>query len=131
MSILTWDKPKKAMPVDEWKSLSADGAPPGVYIPNMSEEDAERWRAKLVGTKRGNPQVEIRKAGLRGTLALIIVSLGDGITKGGEWFTTMTREHKTHVAMSFNGTFCLTRQEWLEMVDAVEEARHALEAQAA
>lgn len=61
MGVLMWDKPKKAMSSADWSSLSADGAPPGVYVPNMSDEDRHRWKAKLVGQATGFPQVEIRK----------------------------------------------------------------------
>ena len=28
--ILSWETPKKKMPVEDWKKISADGAPPGV-----------------------------------------------------------------------------------------------------
>jgi len=59
MGVLIWDKPKRAMKVEEWKSLSADGAPPGVYTPNMSREDMLKWKGKLV--KGEDPRVEIRK----------------------------------------------------------------------
>ena len=57
--LLSWDKPKKAMTTEEWKGLSADGAPPGVYTPNMSTEDMNKWRAKKVSGS--DPRVEVRK----------------------------------------------------------------------
>ena len=134
MGILVWDEPEKAMPIEDWKELSADGAPPGVYTLNMSGEDAMKWRAKLTGTKRGNPQVEIRKrCEVDGALALIIVSLGDGITKPGSWvkrekdrFRELTKEHKIRVAISLNGTFCMTENDWDELVMGIDEATHIL-----
>ena len=60
-SVLMWEKPEKVMSVEAWKSISACGAPPGVYTPNMSEEDMFKWKAKLVG-KLGEIEevVEIR-----------------------------------------------------------------------
>lgn len=58
--ILVFEKPPRAKSVESWKSISADGAPPGVYTPNMSADDAEKWRAKIVGTQSGNHQIEIR-----------------------------------------------------------------------
>lgn len=58
--ILSWDKPKKAESVEEWKKRSADGAPPGVYHPNMSQEDNLKWKAKKIGGE--DPRVEIRKS---------------------------------------------------------------------
>lgn len=59
MSILCWDKPKKKVSTEEWESITADSAPPGVYSPNMSDVDKEKWKAKKIGGK--NPRVEIRK----------------------------------------------------------------------
>ena len=58
--ILDWNKPEKAMSIKEWKSISADGAPPGVYSPNMSEEDRLKWKAKSIVGK--DTRVEIRKS---------------------------------------------------------------------
>ena len=57
--VLDWNKPEKIMSVEDWKSISADGCPAGVYTPNMSEEDKSKWKAKLIKGK--NPRVEIRK----------------------------------------------------------------------
>ena len=37
--MITWDKPNKVMSKEQHQSISADGAPPGVYQPNMSKED--------------------------------------------------------------------------------------------
>lgn len=77
MKILIWDKPKKNRSTAEWENISFDGGPKGGYVPNMSEEDEQRWKAKLVGTKTGYHQIEIRKkAG--DSLMTIIVSLGGG-----------------------------------------------------
>ena len=69
-TVLYWDKPKKVMTKEEWAGNQADGAPPGTFTPNMSDEDRAKWKAKLVGQKTGFPQVEIRKDS-----TVIIVSL--------------------------------------------------------
>ena len=58
--ILNWNKPKKIMGTKGWQQISADGCPPGVYTPNMSEDDMFKWKAKLIKGK--NPRVEIRKS---------------------------------------------------------------------
>jgi hypothetical protein len=59
-SILSWDEPKKSRPTEEHnETFVADGAPPGTYVPNMSEEDKEKWKAKQIGGK--DPRIEIRK----------------------------------------------------------------------
>lgn len=57
--VLVWDKPQKAMSTEDWKKISADSAPPGVYTPNMSEEDKLKWKATLIRGKK--PRVEVRK----------------------------------------------------------------------
>jgi hypothetical protein len=59
MSLLSWDKPKKVRTTEAHNNtFVADGAPPGTYVPNMSDEDAHKWKAKKVGGK--DPRVEIR-----------------------------------------------------------------------
>lgn len=76
MSLLVWDEPRKAKSKAKWAETSFEDGPKGGFIPNMSDSDNERWKAKLTGTKLGFPQVEIRKAA--GSLMTIIVNLGDG-----------------------------------------------------
>lgn len=59
-SVLSWDEPKKSRPTEEHnETFVADGAPPGTYVPNMSEEDKEKWKAKQIGGK--DPRIEIHK----------------------------------------------------------------------
>lgn len=65
MTVLMWDKPKKARSAEKHADMySADGAPPGCYAPNMSEEDTMRWKAKFVNLKTDYPQVELRRNGV-------------------------------------------------------------------
>lgn len=60
--ILCWDKPKKVMTAKQREdTYSSDCGVPGTFVPNMSDDDRGRWKAKLVGHKAGHPQVEIRK----------------------------------------------------------------------
>ena len=70
MTVLMWEKPKQVLSKADWAANQADSAPPGTFVPNMSEEDRMRWKAKLVGIKTGFPQVEIRRDS-----TVIIVSL--------------------------------------------------------
>lgn len=77
MTVLMWDKPKKVKSTADWaESAGFEDGPTGGYVPNMSDEDMGRWKAKLTGVKLGFPQVEIRKTA--GAQMTIIVSLGDG-----------------------------------------------------
>lgn len=104
--ILRWGKPSQVMTPQEWRAISADAAPPGVYTPNMSAADAASWKAKLF---RGAnpPRVEIRKTAA-GTQVLIVVNGGG-------------------VRMSMNGPACFTREEWSGLHAAVAEAVYVLE----
>ena len=105
--VLKWDKPKKVMTDAEWQSVSADGAPPGVYVPNMSEQDRLAWKAKAIGGK--DPRIEIRKS-VRGAQVLIVV-------------------RDESVRMSMNGTSQFSRDEWAELNLAVAEATEYLVAE--
>ena len=76
-SILCWDKPKKVRTTQEWKDhYGFDDGPTGGFMPNMSDDDKVKWKAKLVGTTTGYPQVEIRKTA--GSQMTIIVNTGKG-----------------------------------------------------
>ena len=108
--VLRWDRPPRAMSTAEWKAISADGAPPGVYTPNMSDTDKLTWKAKLAGGK--DPRAEIRKtvtAGYHYAQVLIVIRPDQTVTVSG------------------NGTMCFSQKEWAELAAAVEEARHALQ----
>ena len=60
MSLLSWDKPKKARSTEGHnKKFQSDTGIPGTFVPNMADEDKYRWKAKKIGGK--NPRVEIRK----------------------------------------------------------------------
>ena len=121
MGILMWEQPEKAMPVEHWQNIVADSAPPGVYSPNMSSEDMERWKAKLVGTTNGFPRVEIRKS--VGVQMLIIVSLGQGFKQ-----KYKSMPEGSNVQISMNGAAALTWDEWADFYHAILEAKIALEA---
>lgn len=105
MSVLSWDKPAKIMSIEEWKGISADGAPPGVYVSNMSEEDRKRWKAKLCGQKSENLKdlrVEIRVV----RHANILIK----VYRGG-------------IAVSSNSAFIFTNDDLRDFYAAIEEAR--------
>ena len=121
MTILKWDTPEKIMTTEQWQhTYVADGAPPGVYVPNMSSANIDSWKATLVGTKSGYPRVEIRKG--FGSLMLIIVSLGQGFKQ-----KYKSMPEGTNIQISMNGGCALTWQEWAEFNQAVQEAKERLE----
>ncbi len=118
--VLWWNKPPKIMSRQEWESISADGAPPGVYVPNMSSEDQYRWRARLAGQ---------RSEGLRELRAEIRRTFS---SKGaGERWATFAQVlilvyADGEVRMSANGPVALTPQDWDDLGTAVAEAREAI-----
>ena len=121
--LLMWDKPKRAQTLEDWQtSTGFDGGPAGGYVPNMSDQDAQRWRAKLVGKTTGSPQVEIRRT--MGSQVLLIVNLG-----GGYAYKGYKREHTQGVNVHFsaNGPLQMTFDELAELAQVVSEAREYLE----
>jgi hypothetical protein len=101
MPVLWWAEVARAMPVAQWQAISADGAPPGVYTPNMSDEDARRWKARAFGGD--DPRVEIRKR-LVGVQLVVVVRPGGS------------------VRLAMNGTARFTQGEFRELADAYAEA---------
>jgi hypothetical protein len=123
--LLMWDKPKRAMDVADWKEHAGfDGGPAGGYVPNMSDADARKWRAKLVGKTTSSPQVEIRRT--MGNQLLLIVNLG-----GGYAYKHFTREgtkaRGVNVHLSTNGPLQMSFDELAELNQVVQEAREYLE----
>ena len=129
MNILYWthflNKPKKKQSTEDWKKLSADGAPPGVYTPNMSVEDAAKWKAKLVGTRKDKPQIEIRKT-IEGTQLVLIVSKKGGFSYGNKFARSGNEAHPANIHLSANGPIRFTWDQLAEFNQAVEEARDFL-----
>lgn len=117
--MLTWDKPEKKMSVEDWKGISADSTPPGVYTPNMSDEDAKKWRAKLTGQRSGCPQVEIRSS-KGGSQLLCIVSIDKKI----KYKPTRWRPFdECNVRISTNGPLMFSFEDWAELNAAIDEAK--------
>lgn len=126
--VLTWDKPPQALETEDWKRISADGAPPGVYHPNMSPEDMLLWKAKIVGTRQGDPRVEIRKT--------VIGSEPYGSGRPERRWTACAQmlmivwppssDGRSRVRISLNGTADFSPREHAELERAVHEAQNAL-----
>jgi len=127
MSVLSWDKPEQIMSTEDWKSISADCAPPGVYTSNMSWADMKKWKAKLIKGKY--TRVEIRKTA--GSQILIIVSLPGQATRSEKSWThkdPIDVGQSDNVRMSMNGPSDFTYQQIEELQQAVSEAKTVLEA---
>lgn len=125
--ILKWDKPEQVMSKESWQGISADGAPPGVYCPNMSDEDQQAWKAKLVGKRSGIKQVEIRKTTSNHTQMLLIVSNDGFRRKVDHWHPDGKEFPGRNVRISLNGPAAFTFEEMEQMALAIEEARQILQ----
>lgn len=116
--ILSLEKPAKLMPTAEHNdTYQSDTNIAGTYVPNMSEEDRKKWKAKVI--KRGDdPRVEIRKTvyGHRkdprfaGYAQVLLIVRPDG-----------------SVVMSANGKICFDAPTFQEFKQAVDEAQVLLE----
>ena len=104
MGTLSWDRPKKIRRIKAHNTMfSADGTPPGVYTPNMSEADNKKWKAKLIGGE--DPSIEIRVC-LHSQIKIIV--------------------RLDNITMSMNGPSIFNNQDWMDLYKAVEEARTVL-----
>lgn len=120
--VLHWDKIPQEMSKEDWMKISADGAPPGVYRPNMSHDDMLKWKAKFItGEDR---RIEIRKtfhwnngknypkSTNYGSQVLIQVRLNS--------------ENEPEVLISANGKIAMSHIESIMLQKAIEEAKFAL-----
>lgn len=121
MSILSFEKPERVMPVEKWKGIAADGAPPGVYTSNMSEEDQEKWKAKLSGMKSGDHQITIRSTKPHANTVIIVNGKMPG-SAAGRSFDPKPFE----VKISANGPMRMSPVVLAEMQQAIAEARAIL-----
>lgn len=124
--ILSWDKPGKVMSEqDRRDTFASDSGVPGTFVPNMSNADVARWKAKLVGHKSGHPQVEIRKDS-----TVIIVSLHGGYrykhygNPNSPW-PSSTAGINLHIATA--GPIQWSWKDYEEFQQAIAEAREFLE----
>lgn len=133
--LLNFDKPKKVT-----NDAGFDGGPIGGYVPQMSQTDAERWKAKRFNKGKENDRIEIRKTftginnGQGSTQVTIFVALdGWDFSKKyeyrsdeskGNYFHTDTRG--LNVRMSMNGPLLMTFEQFGEINQIVEEAKELL-----
>lgn len=67
--MLIWTKPEKLRPTEEHNKLcSSDSGIPGTFVPNMTQTNAEAYKARFV--KGQVPRIEVRVT-IQGTQVLI------------------------------------------------------------
>jgi hypothetical protein len=105
----------------------------GTYVPNMSEEDKNKWKAKHI--KGDDERIEIRKT-IGGTQLLIVVykkeyqpkypkySSANDPKAYAKYKERMAEWYKRHqnIRMSMNGKLDMTYVDCLDMTDAIKEA---------
>ena len=119
-SVLDFEKPKKVRTTEEHNEMfSSDSGVAGTYVPNMSKEDMNKWKAKHITGEE--ERVEIRKT-IEGVQLVIIVykkarPVKWNYKKQDEW----NKRHQD-VRMSMNGKLDLTWDDFWDMQEAVKEA---------
>lgn len=123
MKMYLWFGPiEKALSTEDHQNLSADGAPPGVYTSNMTEEWKETWKGKIKGTQSGIYQVEIRKVINNVNFCATVTSAKAKIGN-----TERYRLLPGSVQMSMNGTLIMSASDWIEFNHVVCEAQKVIE----
>jgi len=98
MPILSLDKPQKLLPSKEHSDYySSDTGIPGTYVPNMSDEDRMKWKARKISG--GDPRVEIRKT---------VVGKEPGAKYGHSAQVLITVRSDFSVTISANGRMIVT-----------------------
>ena len=118
--LLCFDKPKKVRSTEEHNEIyMSDSGIAGTYVPNMSEEDKNKWKAKHI--KGDDERIEIRKT-MNGVQLLIVVYKKERPVK---WNANNRDEwHKRHqnVQMSMNGKLDMTWDDFWDINEVVKEA---------
>ena len=111
MAVLDFDKPKKLRPFKEHADYySSDTNIAGTYVPNMSEEDRLKWKARHIAG--ADPRVEIRKT---------VCGMDAGRTWASSAQVLIVVRLET-VTVSANSRMIFGPKEWKELIEAVSEA---------
>lgn len=126
MMLLNFEKPKR---VD--KDAGFDGGPIGGYVPQMSNEDARRWKATRINQGKENDRIELRKSFANGTQVFMIVALDGWDFSSKNEFRYKKTNYDTitkglNVRMSMNGSLLMTFEQFSEINQIVEEAKSLL-----
>jgi hypothetical protein len=118
--ILSFEKPKKVRSTEKHNEMfSSDSGVAGTYVPNMSEEDELKWKAKHI--KGDDERVEIRKT-IDGAQLLIVVYAKARPVKYNWNHIDEWRKRHENVSISMNGKLSMTLVEYDEMKRAIDEA---------
>lgn len=111
MSILCFDEIKKLRSTKEHNEIFvSDCEVAGTFVPNMSDADNKKWKAKHI--KGSDERVEIRKS-MSGTQVVIIV------------YKNITSKHD-NIQISANGKIHMDLNIYNEFETAINEAKDIL-----
>lgn len=122
--LLCFDKPKKVRSTEEHNKIyMSDSGIAGTYVPNMSEEDKNKWKAKHI--KGDDERIEIRKT-MNGVQVLIVVYKKERPVKWNGHNQSEWNKRHQNVQMSMNGKLDMTWDEFWDISEAVKEALEIL-----
>jgi len=105
LSLINWNKPEKVN-----KGGSFDGGPPGGYVPQMSDGDAQQWRGKHINKGKSGERIELRRT-----------------FKGpGHYSQVLIVVDSSNVVMSSNGKIQMSHSNFVEFAATVMEANRML-----
>jgi hypothetical protein len=123
MGLISFEKPPKLRSSKEHGRMHfSDCGIDGTYVPNMSDEDRARWKGRITGTRKGRPQVEIRKDSF-----VTIVGLQGYDYKHYKVGAAGSDTSGLNIHIASAGPVQMTFEQWDEWRQVVEEARQILE----
>lgn len=123
-NLLCFEKPKKVRATTKHNEMyQSDSGVAGTYVPNMSKEDSEKWKAKHITGK--DERIEIRKTINSVSIVIIVYKRPNPVKWNGN---NMENWHNRHndIKMSMNGKLDIKYDDWYDMVEAIREATEIL-----
>ena len=126
--VLDFDKPQKVRSTEEHNDrFQSDAGVAGTFVPNMSEEDKNKWKAKHI--KGEDERIEIRKT-LDSQLVIIVYKNSyrppypKEYLPWEEYHRKQKEWHNGHedIRISMNGPCQLTFKDYNDLMTAVYEA---------
>lgn len=143
MSILSFETPKKLRSTEEHNEMfQSDSGIAGTYIPNMSEEDMKKFKAKHIKGEQERIEIKICIGGVNCNIFVYKNIYNPKYPKypeadyGTEAYKEQKEEYEKkynewknshqNIKFSMNGKMNITFDEWNKINQAVEEAKKIL-----
>lgn len=117
---MSFEKPKQLRSYTEHNEIySSDTEINGTYVPNMSAEDMNKYKAKHIKGK--DERIEIKKTfGSTQVVAVVYKNTVDS-----DWRNNV--EGHQNVRISANSKIHMSFDDWAEFIAAIEEAKQLIE----